>query len=219
LEVLVAEDTYNAGEGAVVRQGRSIALVVAFLIGCAVVLMAGASGVQAEASKKEEARCEGPRTYRSKVDMIVYTTNDLPGCPKGGLLSGTDKPDNLAGKHGDDEIRGLGASDTIEGGDGNDVIYGGPGRDFVFDGNGEDVLYLGAGNDDVIVANGVLDDGTRDKLYCGPGKDEYLADKDKKDYVDSSCEEELPHHPPPDPGDFISTPPKAGEDGAARAPR
>jgi hypothetical protein len=61
--------------------------------------------VQAEASKKEqgsspqataseEARCEGTRTYRRKAgDMDVYTTNDLPGCPKGGLLSGTDKAD------------------------------------------------------------------------------------------------------------------------------
>jgi hypothetical protein len=159
----------------------------------------------------EEAQCERTRAFKDYTRWAVFTTNNVPGCPKGGLLSGTDKPDNLAGKDGDDEIRGLGAADLIEGGDGNDVIYGGPGRDFLFDGNGEDVLYLGAGNDDVILANGVLDDGTRDKVYCGPGKDEYLADKDKKDYVDSSCEEEMPRIPPPDPGDFISTPPKAGE--------
>jgi hypothetical protein len=43
----------------VVRQGQLIALVVAFLIGCAVLLVAGASGVQAQASNKEETRCEG----------------------------------------------------------------------------------------------------------------------------------------------------------------
>jgi hypothetical protein len=30
------------------------------------------------------------------------------------------------------------------------------------------------------------EDGERDELYCGKGKDKYLADK--KDYVDSSCE-------------------------------
>ena len=37
-----------------VRQVRSIALVVAFLIGCAVFLMAGASGVLAEASQQNK---------------------------------------------------------------------------------------------------------------------------------------------------------------------
>src|SRR5215208_32817 len=79
------------GEGAVVRQGQLIALVVAFLIGCAVVLMAGASGVQAEASNKEEARCQGTRTIKDSGSGEILTTNDLPGCPKGGLLKGTDK--------------------------------------------------------------------------------------------------------------------------------
>ncbi len=82
------------GEGAVGRQGRSIALVVAFLIGCAVVLMAGASGVQAQASNKEEARCEGTRTIRpADLGGEIVTTNDLPGCPKGGLLLGTEGSD------------------------------------------------------------------------------------------------------------------------------
>ena len=37
-----------------VLRGRSIALVVAFLIGYAVVLMAGASGVLAEASQQNK---------------------------------------------------------------------------------------------------------------------------------------------------------------------
>src|SRR5215216_5316468 len=107
------------GEGAVVRQGQLIALVVAFVIGCAVFLMAGASGVQAEASNKEEARCQGTRTFKKWGEH--FTTNDLPGCPKGGLLLGTDGPDHLAGLEGDDKIRGLGAKDEIFGGAGNDV--------------------------------------------------------------------------------------------------
>src|ERR687897_890325 len=85
------------GEGAVIRQGRSLALVVAFLIGCAVVLMAGASEVQAQASKKEEAQCEGTRTLKKPTIGFeghgFFTTNDLSGCPKGGLLSGTDERD------------------------------------------------------------------------------------------------------------------------------
>ena|SRR5215211_4909198 len=102
--------------------------------------MAGASGVQAESSKKEqgsspqataseEARCEGTRTYLRKYDMEDVTTNDLPGCPKGGLLLGTDKPDRLVGEKGDDEIRGLGGPDSIEDGSGDDVVYGGGGDD------------------------------------------------------------------------------------------
>ena len=95
-------------------------MVRAFLIGCAVFLMAGASGVQAQASKNEEGRCEGTRTIKDST----YITNDIPGCPKGGLLLGTDKADapparpGLAGEDGDDLIRGLGGSDEIEGGSG-----------------------------------------------------------------------------------------------------
>jgi hypothetical protein len=202
------------GEGAVVCQGRSIALVVAFLIGCAAVLMAGASGVQAEATKKEEARCEGTRTTKIPVlaTDAVYTTNDLPGCPnKGGLLSGTDKMDNLAGMDGDDEIRGLGGSDQLVAGPGNDVLYGGPGiddledafdagdddvfyggdgGDRLFAGKGEDVLYGGDGSDYFLAwEDRPGEDRQPDKLYCGKGKDEYGADKN--DYVSSSCEKKI----------------------------
>jgi Ca2+-binding RTX toxin-like protein len=100
-------------------------------------------------------------------------TNDVPGCPKGGLLLGTDKTDTLAGLDGDDEIRGLG------------------GRDFIWDGHGNDVLYGGDGNDFLLGIGITLDgDGRRDKFYCGEGKDRYAADKN--DYVDSSCEVKVP---------------------------
>ena len=34
----------------------------------------------------------------------LYVTNDLPGCPSGGLLSGTDKPDQLVGKDGEAKV-------------------------------------------------------------------------------------------------------------------
>ena len=172
-----------------VRQRHIIALVGAFLIGCAVLLMADASGVQAEASKKEEARCEGTRTFKkSDAGGVIYTTNDLPGCPKGGLLLGTDKSDEfprpgLAGEDGDDEIRGLGGSDEIFHGSGDDVIYAGPDNDNVFPDKGNDVIYGGDGND-MLASNDT--DGQRDKLYCGAGSDKYLADP--TDYVDSSCE-------------------------------
>ena len=155
-------------------------------------------------ASEEQARCEGTRTHRKgrfysvkreRTEPLVVTTNDLPDCPKGGLLLGTDKADTpysqpslpgLDGQDGDDEIRGLGGEDALFGGPGNDVIYGGDGNDVIEVGKGEDVIYGGDGNDTLLIANG---DGQRDKLYCGRGKDHYLADK--KDYVDSSCEEKI----------------------------
>src|SRR5215204_4035263 len=208
------------GEGVVVRQGRSIA-VVAFLIGCAVFLMAGASGVQAQASKNEEARCEGTRKINVNLPAR-FTSNDIPGCPKGGLLLGTDKQDLMAGEKGDDEVRGDGGSDEVMGGlgddviyggadndsligdgtgeDGNDIIYGGPGDDGSRGMEGEDVIYGGPGDDK-------LDGGPSDAVYTGEvlrgggmgsgtsssgeGRDSYWADKE--DYVDSSCEVKLPN--------------------------
>ena len=202
-----------------------------FLIGCAVLLLlvVGCAGTSPESSKKEqghteatnkeqgrspkataseEARCEGTRTYQKgrvvRGHRFVLTTNDLPDCPKGGPLLGTDKPDKLGAKEGEDEIRGLGARDQIFGGVGKDVIYGGPGDDSPLVGEkGADVIYGGDGDDtveevkgaDVIYGedgNDYLDasfDGERDKLYCGKGKDYY--DANKIDYVSSSCEKKV----------------------------
>src|SRR5215203_4984419 len=161
------------GEGAVVRQGCTIALVVSFLMGCAVVLVAGASGVQAQASKKEEARCEGTRKINVNLPAR-FTSNDLPGCPQGGLLKGTDKTDELAGEKGDDEVRSLGGKDFVLGGPGNDVIYGGPGDDVSLNGdgreeNGNDIIYGGPGDDDVNVF--ITGDDGNDVIYGGPGDD------------------------------------------------
>jgi Ca2+-binding RTX toxin-like protein len=103
-------------------------------------------------TESEEARCDGTRTYQReggvRGDSAVLTTNDLPDCPKGGLLLGTDKSDKLDGKEGDDEIRGLGAADQIFGGVGKDVIYGGPGDDLPLGGrDGDDVIHGGPGDD------------------------------------------------------------------------
>ena len=58
----------------------------------------------------------------------------------------------------------------------------GDGDDELYEGRGEDVFYGGDGND--LISGD--DDGQRDKLYCGKGKDYYRAYK--SDYVDSSCE-------------------------------
>ena len=232
-----------------VRQGRSIALVMTFLIGCVVLLAVGCAATRSESPKQqghteatreqtrsakaateEQAQCQGTRTYYSytinfrkggmvdktgseedmekaeknarhlakkedlgEVKVKVWgdsTTNDLPGCPKGGLLLGTDKKDELSGEKGDDEIRGLGGSDGLSGGPGRDILYGGEGEDFLDhgdyrdEGDSEDVFYGGDGNDQ-LNAEG----GPRAKLYCGEGRDDYAVDKD--DYVDSSCEKKV----------------------------
>jgi RTX calcium-binding nonapeptide repeat (4 copies) len=162
---------------------------------------------------EEDIKKADKKAGQFTMDFGVYTTNDLPGCPKkGGLLKGTDKPDKLDGKEGDDEIRGLGGSDHyldggpgndtiyggdgdddpnreggagLDGGDGNDTLYGGDGDDALHGFNGEDVLYGGDGND---LLTDYYDE-QRDKLNCGEGRDEYVAVKN--DYVDSSCEKKI----------------------------
>ena len=188
---------------------------------CAVLLFVGCAGVRSgapqgeqehteatneqvrspEATASEETRCGETRTIDLMNDR--FTTNEVPDCPSGGLLSGTEGQDMLAGEKGDDEIHGLGELDIIVGGLGNDVIYGGPGGDLpggdegddviyggdgdeqMWGGEGEDVLYGGDGSD-LIDAS---DRQQRDKLYCGEGIDLYWADKN--DYVSSSCEDKL----------------------------
>jgi Ca2+-binding RTX toxin-like protein len=176
--------------------------VVALLIGCAVLLVGGGSGVRAEATEEQghSDRCEGMRNI--VLEGVGYSTNDVPGCPKGGLLSGTEGQDFLRGNKGDDEIRGLGAVDELYGGYGSDVLYGEAGMDFLYGGQEDDVLYggddadillIGGKGEDVIYGgdgNDYIeesDDGQRDKLYCGAGRDSYNASS--LDYVSNSCEE------------------------------
>jgi|SRR5215213_2218079 len=192
-----------------------MAVAGTFVFGCAVFLVVGCAGTRSEAPKEqahtevtkeqaEEDRCEGTRTFQKWG--FIFTTNDVPNCPKGGLLSGTDGPDKLFGREGEDEIRALGAADFIPGGAGSDVIYGGPGADTLWGGLGEDVIYGGDGDDEELIGdegedviyggkgNDFLDaiqgdSRQADKLYCGEGTDEYNAGKG--DYVSSSCEEQV----------------------------
>ena len=198
-----------------VRQAHFIAVVGPLLIGCAFLLLAvGCSGTRSEAPQEgqehteatnkeqirspqatdsEEARCEGTQTFERPYEPHEedWLTNDVPGCPNGGLLSGTDSNDKLDGLEGDDQIRGLGAKDQLLGGNGSDFIDGGYGDDELQGVWGKDVLYGGDGND--LLDGASNDDGERDELYCGKGKDHYSAKK--IDYVDSSCEVKRPPLP------------------------
>jgi Ca2+-binding RTX toxin-like protein len=181
-----------------------------------------------EATASEEAKCGETRT----IDMLegvgiadssiqpgdpeaIYVTNDMAGCPSGGLLSGTDKPDQLAGEDGEDEVRGLGGSDRLSGGRGSDVVYGGlgndelegggwhsglefytdtsenvlhggPGRDILSGEEGDDVLYGGEGNDvDLWGSKG------EDVLYGGDGNDHLDATTWDKQRDELYCGEGL----------------------------
>jgi RTX calcium-binding nonapeptide repeat (4 copies) len=190
--------------------------MVAFLIGCAVRLMADSSGVRAEtsqekqghneATKEQEHRCgiwrNGTRRRGTRTivrDGESYLTNDVPGCPnKGGRFYGSPSCGcTLDGKKGDDEIEGSSVSEELLGGPGNDfltgqkdddVLYGGDGDDYLVGGWSEDAIYGGDGND---TADSLYDvaHSPRDELYCGGGWDKYQADR--FDYVSSSCEEDL----------------------------
>jgi hypothetical protein len=181
----------------VVRQGRNIALVVAFLIGCAFLLLAvGCAGVRSEAPKEkqgqaedtkqeqgrspeatasEEARCGGTRSI--DLQGRTYTTNDIPGCPnKGGLLLGTDKTDKVS-VYGDSYLglAGEDGDDEIRGLGANDWIFGGLGSDVIYGGDGHDLLEGGT-------YGGNPDESSKDVLHGGPGKDD-LTDFDGGDDV------------------------------------
>jgi Ca2+-binding RTX toxin-like protein len=177
-----------------------MSVVRAFLMGCTVLVVAGCAGVRSaapqkeeqghtEATASEEARCEGTRTIDlaegasasgTSAPAALFITNDLPGCPKGGLLSGTDKRDKLAGQAGEDEVRGLGDSDAISGGLGSDVIYSGRGGDHLQAGGwlgpdwywdySKNVLYGGPGRD---MVDGEAGD---DVLYGEPPHREALSE-------------------------------------------
>jgi len=171
--------------------------VRAFLIGCAVFLMAGCAGARSgapqenqqghteatkqeqgrspEATASEEARCGGTRSIH--LQERTYTTNDIPGCPnKGGLLLGTDKTDKVS-VYGDSYL-------GLDGEDGDDEIRGLGGGDIIFGGLGSDVIYGGDGND--LLEGGSFgetkDESSKDVLHGGPGKD-YLTDFDGGDDV------------------------------------
>ena len=137
-----------------------------------------------------------------------YATNDLPGCPKGGLLLGTDGPntgidspmqDCLYGGDGEDEVRGLGANDELWGGLGGDVIYGGPGFDIMWAGpvHGRDTsmnkLYGGDRTDDMFGAHGedVLHGGAGNDFMSGQGGEDVLRGEDGNDDVSGDYGEDV----------------------------
>jgi len=85
---------------------------------------------------------------------------------------GTAGPDEISGTDGRDVIRGLGGGDRLSGRGGDDDIYGGGGPDKIWGNRGDDRL--------------MADDGRRDTIKCGDGKDYVYADPN--DRVFYGCE-------------------------------
>ena len=234
---MVPEREQAVQDRAVIRQPHVGVVVGVLLIGCAAPAFAGCAGVRSEAPQEEQrrdeatsqerghsseapasekARCGKTRTLHQTSYLGPLITNDVPGCPKGGPLTGFDDSEELHGMVGDDEIRGLGDQDALYGGPGDDLLVGGPdreegrykGNDVLWGGSGSDILHGGAGDDNLFGENqanpdpggkhedvfrggdgkDLLEalDGQRDELYCGEGLDHYVADE--VDYVNSSCE-------------------------------
>lgn len=96
------------------------------------------------------------------------------------------------GSSGDDILRVLGAASApgVVGAGGDDVLIGGTSADILTGGAGDDRIVGNAGKDllrgnsgkDRIIAN----DGARDTIQCGAGKDMVIADR--IDRVSSDCE-------------------------------
>lgn len=106
----------------------------------------------------------------------------------------------LDGGAGDDSLNGYYGNDTLIGGAGDDVLYGYGGNDTLIGGSGDDYLNGGGGSDrldgergrdtlngatvqDVIHA----DDGERDRINCGEGKDKVIYAKGTGKVADN-CE-------------------------------
>lgn len=80
-------------------------------------------------------------------------------------IIGTENADTLTGTGSDDVISGLGGRDDLEGWGGKDTIYGGAGDDLLNGGS----TYEGPGE-----VRTFFDDGLRDEIYGGTGKDHVL---------------------------------------------
>ena len=109
-------------------------------------------------------------------DSARYSVADVAGILAGDtgtdvLVADRNTNDFLSGDQGNDDIDAGGGNDEVRGEEGNDVLKAGDGNDKVFAGSGADTVDAGAG-DDTLQTN----DGTADKVNCGPGTDSILAD-------------------------------------------
>jgi hypothetical protein len=96
----------------------------------------------------------------------------INGSSRNDHLTGTAFADILNGFGGNDVLRGVGGNDRLDGGPGNDILFGGAGLDRLFGGRGNDTIHA--------------QDGRRDTVDCGAGRDTAYADR--IDRVATNCE-------------------------------
>jgi hypothetical protein len=143
----------------------------------------------------------------------------IPGTPAADVLRGTSGVDVLTGYAGDDRLFGYRGNDVIHGGRGDDHLEGGAGADRLFGDSGNDLLNGGAGADVLAGGKGrdalsggpgadrlFAQDGVRDVIRCGAGRD--VVSADRIDAVTADCEVGRPVRPPPGPP---PPPPPSGE--------
>ena len=132
------------------------------------------------------AGCPGHRSIFT-VQLDGTGLRNLTGACTGGgrtanSLVGSPRRDVLYGNGGADRLAGGAGNDFLAGGDGRDRLDGGHGADLLEGGGGFDTLVGGRGDDSITAQ----DDGTRDAVSCGPGRDEVRADR--VDHVARDCE-------------------------------
>ena len=103
---------------------------------------------------------------------MVVTLVVLGGVALAATVTGTDRDEALFGTAYTDTIRAKGGDDEVYGFRGSDRLYGGSGNDRVYGGRGDDVIHV--------------NDGQRDFVDCGPGRDEVYFDF--RDYHDGPGE-------------------------------
>src|SRR5215218_9268244 len=179
-------------QGAVVRQEHFMAVVGAFVIGCAVLLLVvGCAGVRSEAPKEEEqgnteatkeqvhsggatseeARCGRTRTIDMLEGVGIADSSIQPGDPEAIYVT-----NDMADCPNGGLLSGTDKPDRLAGEDGEDEVRGLGGSDHLSGGRGSDVVYGGAGNDELDgggwhsgLANYI--DTSKNVLYGGPGRD------------------------------------------------
>ncbi len=107
--------------------------------------------------------------------------DQLTGTSGSERILGLGGGDRIKARGGDDCVNGGGGSDRINGGAGADDIRGRDGNDRINGGSGRDRIGGGRGNDVIRV-----DDGKRDVVTCGPGKDKVFADE--RDKIAKGCD-------------------------------
>jgi hypothetical protein len=98
---------------------------------------------------------------QAKADRLDGDGQGVPEDPNGTYDGSLDGDDTLRAGEGDDELDGYGGADTLLGGGGKDNIVA-----LEYAGTGEDTARAGGGGAWI-----AADDGVKDTITCGPGRD------------------------------------------------